>query len=265
MSLKVYADGVGFISPLNKNPQTDHLEPGKGQTLGVWGKGARRKFIARCAYLGDIGKGNCKTFILTYRDETIPDGKTSKKQINAMLQYLRRRDLQGYAYSAEIGEQGGMLHYHFLASFPKWKATGTYTKQDGTVTNRTWKHDLNDAWCNIRGDYAPNAVRAIERLKKLHGASGYASKAAAYASKCASLFKEPENKMLVPSDIRVWATSNNLIGNESFDVSDIELIEFAREKAKSIREINTDTGISIESLFLDKETIADLREYTGNS
>lgn len=235
--LTVYADGVAYLTESNGNPNVGKLVAGAGSNVGVWGAKARRKFIARSAYLGNAHGKKCRTFILTYRKGNVPNAKDSKKHINTFLQSLRRANLQGYAYTAELGDDAGLLHYHFLAA----------------MDYRT-PQQVNDAWARIRGDESKNAVRAYRALKDIHGAAGYAAKAANYASKCAELV---ENGTF-PKDMRVWATSNNLVGKEKITITDNGIIAAYLASAKSRKVMHLESGIEVVSYWFDRDTTRDL-------
>lgn len=239
--LTVYADGTAYITTRNYSPQKEKLKPGEGSNVGNWGGNARRTFIARSAYLGNVGGLKCRTFILTYRSGNIPTAKESKSHINAFLQYLRRRGLIGYTYAAELGEKSRNLHYHFLAAF-----------------DYTSAKDINDAWCKIRGDYSKNAVRAYRSLEKIYGAAGYASKGAAYASKCAEEMKEKGEKFELPKEMRLWATSNNLVGKEKVSFDDANISALAMIRCKSFKKCDLDNGYELVMLWLDKKETAAL-------
>lgn len=204
----------------------DNLKKGNSDRVGFWGAGSRKVFISRACYMMDRSPAKVYNMILTYRHD--PDHKKSKSHINTFLQRLRRRDLYGYFYAVEYqtrkkSKRKPALHYHLIVACDLPKQFG-----------KAYKTIINQAWCDIRGDYSPNAVRDISEVRVKRSLVGYVSKLALYCSKTAALRNSGE----IPQDIRLWATSNNLVGKEKIIIQDENNVNRLLVKAYSVCEMN---------------------------
>lgn len=103
---------------------------------------------------------------LTYPSEYTNDGRESKKHLNAILQWMRRRGLKHYLWFLEFQKRGAP-HYHILI--------------DGSP--EISKDELSEAWYRIVGSNDERHLLAgtrIEGAKNKRGLHNYAVK---YASK----------------------------------------------------------------------------------
>jgi hypothetical protein len=209
----LYYDGQAYYIGHNGSHRrsTKGLKRGNGITnVGRWGNKARRTFICRSLFMFDT-QTHCFSLILTYRDDENYANriKSSKHHLKAFNQWLRRKGMNAYLYTAELGTKAGLLHYHYLVSCPFVPVS-----------------EINWAWCKIRGDYSTNAVRGVRIISNCEMATGYASKCAGYASKAAKIIQEGQKEInqKVPDNIRVWQSSYNLVGKECITSSDWNML-----------------------------------------
>lgn len=111
-------------------------------------------------------------------------------------------NLNSYAWTLEL-TQKGQFHYHYIVDMP-------FTKVK----------KVNDAWCKARGYYSANAVRTMRAVYKAKSAAMYAAK---YLSKAKKGGKEQYKVDGFPQ--RLYATSNNIVGNESIPVPSYHYFE----------------------------------------
>ena len=155
-------------------------------------------FVSRVITMKEKAKNGLKTFILTYDSNSIDDTQVRN---NRFLSNLRKNyNLNSYAWTLEL-TQKGQFHYHYIVDLP-------FTPIE----------DINNAWCSARGYYSNNAVRAFKSVFKAKSAAMYAAK---YMSKAKKGGKEFYKVIGFPN--RLYATSNNLVGNETIPVPSYEL------------------------------------------
>ena len=244
-AVSLWYDGTAVISDaVNYNQASkSNLKAGEGRSAGKWGKGSSRKFVSRCLYMQENSPLESVTMCLTYRKD--PSHKQSKKHLNAFLQWIRRRECYGYAYSVEMQERkkSGLdpaIHYHLLVSYRKNEKNGK------------WKVEANNAWANIRGDWAGNAIQDMRPIESTIDAAQYAAKAAYYASKAARKMQEGA----VPKDVRLWGTSYNLVGKEKISVSNEQLRQRIVNGAKSCEVRTAANGFEYMILKLSRDELS---------
>jgi len=258
MRLAVNYAGEATLYSARYNPKsTENLKKGNRKVAGRWGAGAAKKFRGRTFFLFEHGKYSNYSFILTYRNQ--PTNIRTKRDINAFISYLKRQGTYGFAYSLEKTKKG-VYHYHFVANMKR------LTKRKGVGG----KQSLNNAWARIRGDYATNAVRAIQLIsddfKGREALAFYIGKMCEYASKhnyeIEKLSKEnAKNNVQFAFDdnIRLWSTSQNLVGKEKFVLEMTEnynLMYLAKKKATTYETITLDCGYYFDKLFFNRENVA---------
>lgn len=228
MKAVLWYTGEATVVPHSKYNQRskDNLKQGNQDRVGFWGAGSRKVFISRACYMMDSSPVRVFNMILTYRHD--PDHKESKKHINTFLQVLRRKKMYGYFYAVEYqtrkkSKRKPALHYHLIVACDLPKEFG-----------KQYKTFINNTWARIRDDYAPNAVRDISEVRVKRSLVGYVSKLALYCSKTAALRNSGE----IPHDLRLWATSNNLVGREKITIEDENNVNRLLIKAYSIAEMN---------------------------
>lgn len=229
MRAKIWFNGDITFSEDNHGATVhEHLKRGNIEVGGRYGKGSRRRFISRCEYMYfDRGQLPCYSICLTYRDQ--PSVEDSRSNVNAFLQWYRRRNLRAYAWSLELQERkkSGLaptIHYHMLVN-------AEYVPVS----------EINQAWSRIRQDESPNAVRDVRILQTATKAFQYAIKYAQYMSKAADQKKHKVDL----SDYRLWATSRNLSKYESVSVNDTSFALALMEKCGNVREIELENGFRI--------------------
>ena len=256
LSIKYSGDATMYTARYNSNSKKN-LQKGNRSIAGKWGIGACDKFRSRLFYLFEHGEFVNYSFILTYRAQ--PTNKRTKRDINAFISHLKRHGSAGFGYTLEK-TKAGVYHYHFVCNMKKIK------NKNGVGG----KQILNDAWCRIRGDYAKNAVRAIEPIGQGHEGQQklayYIGKLAQYASKHNHILEKlaKQNKSLpeqfqFDTNIRLWATSNSLVGKEKFvlDVTDYGyLINQARRRCVSYERITLENGYYFDKLFFNRTAIS---------
>ncbi len=152
----------------------------------------RAIFCSRVMNMADRRRNTLKTFVLTYRLSA--DTSNTKKDLNRFLTNLRKNyALHAYAYTVE-NTKNGQIHYHFIADVP-------------FIPVKT----LNNIWCAARGDYAENALRALEAVKNHEKSAKYASKYFTKAEESPECIDESGKAV---RKTRPYATSNNIQGNE---------------------------------------------------
>lgn len=190
---------------------------------GIATRKGKRIFCSRAAYAAENSKGGrkLKKFILTYRysgPESLISNEETKSHINRFLNWVRRNwQAEFYLYTLEL-TTNGQYHYHFMvdADF---------------IDHRI----INAVWCTIRGDYSSNGVRDLKTLHDANKAAGYAAK---YFTKNQELEKCKNSGIDVHDrldGLRIWATSNNLVGTESIE---IESLLICTEEIKETKEIS---------------------------
>lgn len=222
-----------------------------------WGANASKVFRSRSFYLVENLPGKKIVFVLTYRTGVHPE---TKKHINAFLQWLKRRGMNGFTYVVELQERNeNTVHYHFLVSAPQYFDP----KQ------------INDAWCRIRGDYSPNAVTGLTALRRNNksGLLNYMQKGdlLAYMAKCSKLEFRPgkdkseeqvkalrkiyEKKVefLKNNVDRLWSTSRNLVGVEKVSFDDEQLKCLIIANSYKFRLYNPKEGVDIFTYELDRK------------
>jgi len=198
--------------------QLENLQKGTSAASRYNGKTtatAKRIFVSRAVYAEQHTRGGrkLKKFILTYRytgEDSLIRPEDTKAHINRFLNWVRSKKGLGatfWLYTLEL-TSNGQYHYHFMLD-----------------SNFIDAQEINRIWGKIRGDYAENAVRDIHTLYDSNGAAGYAAK---YFTKNQELVKCAENGVQVGDrlkGLRLWATSNNLVGNEFvlIDGNDLEI------------------------------------------
>ena len=238
--LTMWYNGEASITEArNYSPRSmENLNQGNTDTVGLWGANSRKTFISRSTYMIEHSPVPVWTMCLTYRSE--PDHKESKKHINVMLQFLRRRKMFGYVYAVEYQERkkSGLeptLHYHFILACEFVQV-----------------QKLNDHWSKVRGDYSKNAVRDVRTVKGINNAAKYAAKVSQYASKTAAA----RNQSKIPQDVRLWATSYNLVGKEKITVTDGNEVNYLLTKAekvehKRVKTVKDGRSMEFEYILLD--------------
>lgn len=248
MRAVLWYSGEATVLPHAKfnNRSSENLKIGNDERVGLWGANSRKTFISRAAYMFDNSPVDCYNMILTYRKD--PDHKLSKKHINAFLQWLRRRNMYGYFYAVEYQERkkSGLkpaLHYHLVIACDLLDQLG-----------RGYKQEVNSAWCRLRDEEpSANAVRDISKVRIKRSLIGYVSKLSMYCSKTAAL----RNQHKIPDDVRLWATSYNLVGKEKIKIQDENNVNRLLLKAYRIAE-QRKNGFEFTCCDLSRE---DTREF----
>lgn len=204
-------------------------------------KKGKRIFCSRAAYAAENTENGrrLKKFILTYRytgEESLIQPHETKSHINRFLNWCRRHwQIKFYLYTLEL-TANGQYHYHFMV--------------DANFINHKY---INAIWCTIRGDYAKNAVRDLRTIYDANGAAGYAAK---YFTKNQELEKCKASGIDVNDrldGLRIWATSNNLVGCESIQIENTLIFTEDLQKTIEITSTATEknTGITyIEWTFI---------------
>jgi len=158
-------------------------------------------------------KNGLKVFILTFNSDEIKD---PQEYNNRFLANLRKNyKLNSYAWTLELTIKG-QFHYHYMVDMPYVKVS-----------------KLNDAWGKARKQQTVNAVREFRSVYNTLAAAKYAAK---YFSKA----KEgKEEYKLIGFEHRLYATSNNLVGNESVPIANPYLFD----------EIDANASINLENDF----------------
>jgi len=224
----------GDLLPNLKGTATDsQLEALKRGTAnanrykGVATKKGKRTFCSRAAFAAEntTGGRKMKKFILTYRykdAESLIEPEETKAHINRFLNWCRRKwQIKYYLYTLEL-TTNGQYHYHFMV--------------DADFINHKY---INAVWCAIRGDYSKNAVRDLRTLYDANGAAGYAAK---YFTKNQELEKCKASGIDVNDrldGLRIWATSNNLVGCESIEIENTLI--FTEDLQKTVELTSTAT------------------------
>jgi hypothetical protein len=195
----------GYFHSLNREIEiynSGNLKAGANNTERTYkiDKKVQALFVSRVITMQENARNGLKTFILTYDSNSVDDTQVRN---NRFLSNLRKNyKLNSYAWTLELTKKG-QYHYHYLVDMP-------YTKID----------DINNAWSSARGYYSNNAVRAFKSVYKVKTAAIYAAK---YMSKAKKAGKEEYKVIGFP--IRLYATSNNLVGNETIPVPSYELFQ----------------------------------------
>ena len=139
------------------------------------------------------------TFLtLTFPKDNVP--YRPNDCVTQFFKQIKRKGFVNYCWTREIGEAGGLVHYHFT-----------------TVGKYTPIATLNQVWGKCRGHEAPNALRSSINpltgkaqmvIHNLHAARAYVAKYMTkdYHGKCVT----PSAEFVTQPPGRVWARSHDL-------------------------------------------------------
>lgn len=252
----VYYNGSAFFTEVRNGHlharNTKGLKRGESHNRGKWGARARRVFVSRVMYMHDHSQGmKAFTMCLTYRHN--PTKVWAQRNLNAFLQWMRRRGMQEYAWTLEL-TQRGVIHYHLIVLAP-------FIPKD----------EIKEAWGRIRRDPAPNCVNDIRVLGNAKRAAAYASKiskkdaSCMKAAKYASKLSKKNTKDL--EHFRLHATSSGLVGTEKITSTEYNLLLAQILHRTEIKTKTTESGVQVFSTWLNRyqtreifDLISEMRE-----